>query len=64
MTRTIEIVVSPDGETKITTSGYTGASCQNATKALERALGQVTSEERTPDFYLPETTGQQEHQQS
>lgn len=51
MNQTIEILVSPAGETQITNVGFSGAQCQEATKFLEAALGQPTSEQLTSDFY-------------
>ena len=38
-TKIIEITVSPEGATSIKTSGFTGGSCRDATRDLERALG-------------------------
>ena len=35
----IEITVSPEGATSINTTGFTGSSCKDATRDLERALG-------------------------
>lgn len=51
MTKTIQIVVDPKGGTKIETSGFTGSSCQDATRALEQALGAKTDEQLTGEFY-------------
>lgn len=51
MNQTIEILVSPVGETQIITVGFSGAQCQEVTKFLEAALGQPTSEQLTSDFY-------------
>jgi hypothetical protein len=51
MTQMIEVTVSPTGETKVETKGFTGASCQQATRALEAALGVRTSETLTAEFY-------------
>lgn len=48
----IEVIVSPSGSTKIETVGYQGASCLDATRALEAALGRATAERLTPGFYL------------
>ena len=47
----IEIIVSPTGETKIETKGFTGASCREASKFLEEALGQRTGERLTAEFH-------------
>ena len=49
--RTIEIVVSPTGETKIKTTGYSGNECQEATRRLEAALGKKSSDEATPEMF-------------
>lgn len=56
--RTIEVIVSPKGQTKITSRGYAGASCKDATRALEQALGVVESDRRTPEMYQPAQVGQ------
>lgn len=58
MSKTIQIIVSPAGETKIETSGFTGSSCQDATRELERALGATTDEQLTGEYY--ETTNDQQ----
>jgi hypothetical protein len=44
MSRVIEVIVSPQGETTVQTKGYAGANCQQASKFLEQSLGVVTSE--------------------
>ena len=51
MTQTIEVLVLPTGETKITSKGFIGGSCQQASEFLERALGIATSEQKTAEFY-------------
>ena len=51
MSRTIEIIVSPRGETKITTKGFAGSSCRDASKFIEQALGQRTGEQLTAEFH-------------
>lgn len=50
-TRQIEILVTPTGETRIVTRGFQGRACQEATNALEVALGRKLTESLTPDFY-------------
>ena len=49
--RTIEIIVSPQGETTVTTKGFAGSSCRDASKFVERALGQRTDERLTAEFH-------------
>jgi len=57
--KTIEITVSPEGATSIKTSGFTGSSCRDATRELERALGVSGRESLLPEFYGQVSTGQQ-----
>ncbi len=51
MKKTIEITVSPTGETKVETKGFTGSECRDASKFVETALGQRTAEQLTGEFY-------------
>ena len=51
MTRTIEVLISPNGETKLETKGFSGAGCQAASEFLEAVLGRKTRDERTAEFY-------------
>ena len=50
-TKTIEIIVSPTGQTRVETRGFTGASCREASRFLEQALGNRTSERLTAEFH-------------
>ena len=61
-TKTIEITVSPEGATSIKTSGFTGSSCRDATRDLERALGLAGRESLLPEFYGQTSTGEQVQQ--
>lgn len=56
--KTIDIIVSPTGQTTVQTKGFTGASCQEASRLLEQALGARKSEERTAEFYQTEPVRQ------
>ncbi len=47
----IEVIVSPQGESRIETHGYEGVSCRSASKSLERALGIQSAETLKPGFY-------------
>ena len=51
MTRTIEIIVAPDGKTTVQTRGFVGSSCQDASKFVEWALGQRADETLTAEFH-------------
>ena len=56
MSQRIEIIVTPDGKTSLQTLGFTGASCQQASRFLEEALGQKTTDRRTAEFYQAQST--------
>ncbi len=49
--KTIEVVISPSGETRLETKGFEGLTCRAASQWLERALGQTTSEQLTSEFH-------------
>jgi hypothetical protein len=51
MSKLIEIIVSPTGQTQIQTKGFAGAECRQASQFIEQALGQRTSEQLTPEFH-------------
>jgi hypothetical protein len=56
--RTIEIVVSPQGEARLETRGFTGSTCRDASQFLARALGVVSHEQLTSEFYQPVASDQ------
>ena len=60
--RTIEIIVSPAGQTRITTRGYTGTACKDATRELERALGIIQSDSPTPELYQSDSIVQNQNE--
>ena len=60
----IEIIVMPNGETTVRAQGFAGGSCRDATRELERALGQVTGERLTPEFYLDQSAHQENRTQN
>jgi hypothetical protein len=55
LTKVIEITVSPSGETRLETKGFTGRSCQLASIFLELTLGKKQSDRMTGEFYVQET---------
>lgn len=59
MARVIEVIVSPSGETTVQTKGYVGADCLQASKFLEQALGRITSEHKTTEFYQAQAAQQE-----
>ncbi len=64
MTKIIEIIVTPDGKTRVETKGFVGSECREASKFIERALGQQTDEQLTRDFYATHTEQQRVREQS
>ena len=58
----IEITVSPEGATSIKTSGFTGSSCRDATRDLERALGVAGKESLLPEYYAQTKASEQVQQ--
>ena len=51
MSRTIEIIVTPNGQSQVQTKGFTDSSCRQASQFIEQAIGQLTSEQLTAEFY-------------
>jgi hypothetical protein len=60
--KTIEIVVSPNGQTQVQTKGFTGSECRQASEFIEKALGTRTQEQLTSEFHQ-QAGQQQSHQQ-
>ena len=50
MSKTIEVIVAPDGSLKIDAVGFQGADCEKATQFLEEALGQTVDRQRKPEY--------------
>ena len=51
MSKIIEIIVSPKGETRLETKGFIGEECREASKFVEEALGSAASERMTNESY-------------
>ncbi len=64
MSKTIEIIVTPDGKTTVETKGFTGASCQDAGRFIAEALGRKTGERLTSEFYLTSRAESRNQQRS
>ena len=58
MTKIIEVIVSPTGETKIETKGFVGGECRQASRFMEEALGIRASEKLTAEFYQQQPASQ------
>ena len=51
--------VNPEGAVSMKTTGFTGGSCREATRELERALGMSGRESLLPEFFTQNSTGEQ-----
>ena len=49
--KTIELIISPTGQTTVQTKGFAGSSCQDASRLIELALGKRTGEQLTSEFH-------------
>lgn len=58
MSKIIEVIVSPKGETKVETKGFSGTECKEASRFLESALGKPSDEKLTSEFHQTELTSQ------
>ncbi len=47
----IELVINPDGSTSIEALGFEGKVCEDATRELEKALGETTESKRKGEYY-------------
>lgn len=63
MSRTIEILIAPDGKSTVQTRGFAGSDCREASKFLEEALGQRASEQLTAEFYQSQPAQLRQQQQ-
>ena len=57
--KTIELIISPSGESRVETKGFSGRACVDASRFLEAALGRTTAETLTAEFH--ETRSQQQN---
>jgi hypothetical protein len=51
VTRIIEIIIAPDGQSRVETKGFSGSECRDASRLLEAAIGKTTSEKLTAEFH-------------
>ena len=50
--RTLRFKIHQNGRVEETVEGFSGESCNNATKNLEKALGQVTSKNKSSEAFI------------
>ena len=55
MSKIIEIVISPNGQTRVETKDFAGSECREASRFVEEALGKRVDEQLTAEFYAEET---------
>ena len=55
MSSQIKVTISCDGKATIETSGFTGTSCLDATREIEKALGRDAQRKYTSEYYVQET---------
>ena len=59
MSKVINIIVAPDGTSRVETEGFSGSECREASRFLEQALGRKNGETFTTEYYEAE-----QHQQN
>ena len=64
MIKTIEVIVSPIGETRIETKGFAGSECREASRFIETALGKAVNEQLTAQFHQQQQTEQTNQQRT
>ena len=53
--KSLLITITPTGEVSIEATGFKGNSCEKATKAIEAALGTVTTRKKKPEYHTLNT---------
>ncbi len=51
MSPTIELLIAPDGSSRLETTGFSGPHCRDVSRFLEQALGQSAQDVIKPEFY-------------
>jgi len=64
VSKIIEIIVSPKGETRVETKGFAGGECREASKFVEEALGKRERERMTSEFYVSQPVQQENRQRN
>jgi DUF2997 family protein len=60
MKKTIEILVSPQGDVSIDAIGFQGPECEQATRYLEEALGSVRQRQHKAEYHQSQSRKQQQ----
>jgi hypothetical protein len=56
--KTIEIIITPTGQSRVETKGFIGNECRQASRFVEQALGQQTDEQLKAEFHQSATSQQ------
>lgn len=59
MSKTIEIIIALNGQSRVETKGFVGSECRDASRFIEKALGQQTDELLKPEFHQTAANQQQ-----
>ena len=54
MNQSIEVTVDIEGGVTVRTVGFSGPTCREASRAIERALGVVASDDLTAEYFQVE----------
>ena len=60
--KTIEIIIAPNGQSRVETKGFTGSECREASRFVEQAIGQQTNEILKSEFHQTAIAQQQVRQ--
>lgn len=61
MKKTIEIIISLTGQSRVETKGFVGNECREASRFIERTLGHQKDEQLTSEFYATHQAESQQH---
>jgi hypothetical protein len=59
LSKIIEIIIAPNGQSRVETKGFIGSECRQASQFIERALGQQSDELLKAEFHQTATSQQQ-----
>ena len=51
MSKIIEIIIAPNGQSRVETKGFVGSECRDASRFIEKALGKQTDEILKAEFH-------------
>lgn len=57
----LKITIAPDGSTQVETRGFAGASCRQASRFIEQALGERLRETLTAEFHAASSEQNLQH---